>query len=114
MQALVLLNDIQYIEAARALSEVILKLKLLDSDRIEVAFRRLAGREAEKRELAILVQTLEEQRREFRSASAGSDPKKLITIGESKPDPALDPVELASMTVVVQTILNSDSVIWKR
>ncbi|MEQ1936176.1 MAG: DUF1553 domain-containing protein, partial [Fimbriimonadaceae bacterium] len=114
LQALVLLNDIQYIEAARVLAEVVLRQKLSDAERIKVAFRRLAGREVEKREWAILLQTLGEQRKEFKSGTLGSDPKKLIAIGESKPDPALEAVELAAMTVVVQTILNSDSVIWKR
>lgn len=120
LQALVLLNDIQFVEAARVLAQVVLKSPVSDAERIKKAFRRLAGREPEKRELVILLQTLSEQRREFLTPTSAenrvgvSDAHKLIAIGESKPDPALDPIELAAMTVVVQTILNSDSVIWKR
>jgi hypothetical protein len=38
----------------------------------------------------------------------------LINIGASKPNPAIQEIELAAMTVVVQLILNSDAVIWKR
>ena len=39
---------------------------------------------------------------------------KLIAVGDRKPDPALDPIELAATTVLSQTILNLDAAVWKR
>ena len=92
--------------------ERMLKSKASDAERIEVAFLRLSGRGPDAKESAILLQTLKEQTKQFNASPAGA--KKLIAIGDSKPDPTLDPVELAAMTVTIQMILNSDAVIWKR
>lgn len=112
LQALVLLNDVQFVEAARALAELVLKQNASDSDRIRIAFRRLAAREPDARELAILGQVLGEQRAEF--AKTPDEAKKLAKVGEAKPDPTLNPVDVAAFTMTVQTVMNSDSVIWKR
>ena len=112
LQALVLLNDVQFVEAARVLSEKVIHLYGTDTDRIRSAFRRLAAREPDARELAILNQVMSEQRAEF--AKTPEEAKKLAKVGESKPDQNLNPVDVAAMTMTVQTILNSDSVIWKR
>lgn len=112
LQALVLLNDVQYVEAARALAEVVLKAPGGDTERIRRVFVRLAGRPPDARETAVLLETLKGQRAEF--AKDFSAATKLIAVGESKADPSLMPAELASMTVVVQTVMNSDAVIWKR
>jgi hypothetical protein len=112
LQALVLLNDIQYVEASRALAELVMKLNRTDSERIKVAFKRLVGREPDSGEIAILVRTFKEQRAQFQADPTSAS--KLIKVGESKSDAALQPIELAAMTVTVQAILNSDAVIWKR
>ena len=40
--------------------------------------------------------------------------KKLVAVGDSKAAPQVDAKDLAAMTVTVQTILNSDAVVWKR
>jgi hypothetical protein len=112
LQALVLLNDIQFVEAARVLAEVVLKRNSSDSERIREAFARLSGREPDSRELALLEQTLIEQRKQF--ADVPADAAKLVKVGDSKADPALGTVDLAAMTVVVQEMLNSDAVVWKR
>jgi hypothetical protein len=94
------------------LAESVLKKPESETARIRTAFLRLAGREPDPRELAILDQTLREQRSQFEADPKGAG--ELISLGESKPDPALPPAELAAMTVTVQTALNSDAVIWKR
>lgn len=112
LQALVLLNDVQFVEAARALAEFVLKRPGTDASRIRTAFVRLAGRDPDARESAILLETLREQRAQF-ATDAGSA-KKLISVGASKADPALSPNELAAMTVTVQTVMNSDAFVWKR
>ena len=112
LQALVLLNDIQFVEAARVLADLVLKQPGSDADHVSRVFVRLAGREPDTAETAVLLRTLKEQREQYKS-----DPKsasKLISEGDTKASPSIDPVELAAMTVVVQTAMNSDAVIWKR
>ncbi|MFI5384733.1 MAG: DUF1553 domain-containing protein [Fimbriimonadales bacterium] len=112
LQALVLLNDVQFVEAARALAEKVLSVPGDDVGRIRSGFRRLTGREPDARELNILVQTLKEQRAQFASDEASA--KKMIAIGDSKASTSLPPAELAAMAVTMQTVMNSDVVIWKR
>ncbi len=111
LQALVLLNDVQFVEASRVLAQHLLEKKQTDKQSIRETFLRLAGRPPDAEETSLLLQALKEQRADF--AKHPEDAKKLVSLGDSKP-PALDPVELASMTIAVQTVLNSDSVIWKR
>lgn len=112
LQALVLLNDVQFVEAARALADKILGTKAGDPDRIQTMFRRLAGRLATPREVTLLSAAYQEQLKAYRADIDSA--KKLIQVGESKASPGLDPAELAAMTVTVQTVLNSDAVIWRR
>lgn len=112
LQALVLLNDVQYVEAARVLAERVVNDVHGDQAMITEVFLRLAGRLPDSRETAILESTLQEQRKQFES-----DPQsaiKLIAVGDLKPTSGLKATEVAAMTVTVQTVLNSDSVIWKR
>jgi len=108
LQALVLLNDIQFVEASRVLAERTLER----NGNIDVPFLRLAGHLPNPAQKAILRRTFLEQRAIFAADPPSS--VKLISVGESKANPVLNPIDLAAMTIVVQTILNSDSVIWKR
>ena len=112
LQALVLLNDVQFVEGARALAESVLKLNESDSDRIKTMFRRLASREPDAREISILNQVLKEQRTEF--LKTPDEAKKFVKVGESKANDKLGPVDVAAYAMTAQTIINSDSVIWKR
>ncbi len=112
LQALVLMNDVQFVEAARVLAEQVLKFPGDDAVRMQTAFRRLAGRFPDASEQALLQRTLDEQRLVFRRDLAGAT--RLIRVGETAVDGSLRPSELAAWTVAVQTILNSDAVIVKR
>jgi len=112
LQALVLLNDVQYVEAARVLAERVMKERSVPAERNAMAFRLLAGRPPDARETALLLQVLAEQEKTFKANA--SDVTKLLAVGDKKPDPALDKHDLAAMTVVCQAILNSDTVVWKR
>lgn len=112
LQALVLLNDVQYVEAARVLAEHALESYQDRPGQIQFMFHRLAGRNANPQEIAILTQLFSEQHLLFTKAL--QDASKLIHMGDSKPNAKLDVTDLASLTVVAQAILNSDAVIWKR
>ncbi len=112
LQSLVLLNDPQFVEAARVLAEEALKH---DSDiigRIRFAFRRLSGRIPTSRELSAL-EKLVIQQRAFYSSDLNSA-ARVASLGDRKADSALSAADVAAMTVTVQVILNSDSVVWKR
>ncbi len=112
LQALVLLNDIQFVEAARVLAEKVAKQDGDDHKRIQDLFLRLAGRNPDEAEMGILLRTLEEQRQLFTSDEL--DAKKLIAEGDSKAPSDIPAPELAAMTVTAQTVMNSDAVVWKR
>jgi hypothetical protein len=112
LQALVLLNDPQFVEAARALAERAMNeggTKL--ADRVIFVFRTLTGRRPTPRELATLEALYHEQYDEFRGGA--SDPNKLLAIGDAPRKAALDPIECAAMTVLAQAVLNYDEAVTK-
>ena len=110
LQALVLMNDKQFIEAARAFGErLMIEGGNSAEDRIKFAFRLATSRQPSPREVDIAVKTYQSQLDEFQR-----DPKeahKLVNIGESKPRASLDFTELAAWTAVANMILNLDEVI---
>ena len=107
LQALVLMNEPQNVEAARHLAQRALKEK----DVAAAMFRRAAGRPASAKDL----DDLRAAYAAFKEAYAKDveAAKKLIAVGDLKPDASLDPAELASWTMVGQVILNLDRVLCK-
>jgi len=113
LQALALLNDVQIVEAARFVSERMLKEGGADVDaRLAWAFRLVTGRVPADRERPLLRRLFDEQREIFAADRAAA--AKLLAVGEAKPDPSLDPVDLAAGTVFVQAILNHDAAVMRR
>ena len=112
-QAFVLLNDTQFVEAARVLAEKALQESgVVAAQRVAYVFRRFTGRPPETRETEMLLDLLRQQRAIFTAEPARAD--RLIAVGETKPTPALNPVELAATTVMVQAVLNLDATVSKR
>jgi hypothetical protein len=112
-QSFVLLNDPQFVEAARVLAEETLdKPGANPAARISFAFRRLAGREPDARERALLEALFKEQQEIFSKEPARAE--KLINTGQHPHNAAADPVTLAAATVMVQTIMNLDATVWNR
>jgi hypothetical protein len=112
LQALVLLNDVQYVEAARVLAQRVMKESEADGPRIEAGFRSLAGRPPTETEAERLLELLEAQRVFFRDDL--EEAKALLAMGEAKRDESLDAAEHAALTVVMQAIFNLDATIWRR
>jgi len=113
LQALVLLNDPQFVEAARVLGERMVRESAGDRSRaVRLAFRRLATREPTAGELTLLTSLFDEQEQYFKAHP--EDAARLVRIGERPVDPALPAVTVAAATVVAQTVLNLDATIWKR
>jgi Protein of unknown function (DUF1553)/Protein of unknown function (DUF1549)/Concanavalin A-like lectin/glucanases superfamily/Planctomycete cytochrome C len=112
LQALVLMNDPTYIEAARKLAERDLnEAGPNETDRIRYAFRLATDRDPSPKEMTILAALYRKQRAHYDAARG--DAEKLLAIGESPRDPKKDPVDLAAWTMVTSTILNLDETITK-
>jgi hypothetical protein len=113
LQALVLLNDPQYVEAARMLAERMIKEggPTLDAQ-IAFAFRLLTSRRPEPSENEMLQALYEEERTAFEAAPA--DARALLAIGEYPRDRGLPAAEVAARTLVASTIMNYDEVYMKR
>lgn len=112
LQALALLNEVTYIEAARAFAQKILQRGgSSEKSRIEFAFLEALARKPDSNELEILSARLAKNRAKFESDSASVE--KLLTQGEFKHDPNLRRAEVAAYTVLASTILNLDEMVTK-
>jgi mono/diheme cytochrome c family protein len=112
LQALLLLNEPQYVECSRALAERTLREGGATPEaRVAFVFRLAAARKPDAKELAELVAVYRDNLATYtRDVEAA---KKLIAVGESKPDAKLNPGELAAWTMVANLILNLDEVLNK-
>ncbi len=107
LQSLVLLNDPQYVEAARGLSSrVQLQESLDERQQIAMAFRWLTSRVPDEIELDGLINLFEEQIMEFEQDPSSA--QELVSVGVSPLPQNATSVQLAAMTVVTSTIMNLD------
>jgi hypothetical protein len=112
LQALTLLNDVTYVEAARVLAQrVVAEGPPTPEGRIALAFRRATGRRPTAAELRLLLDGYQAHLAHYRDRPEAA--RALARAGEARPATALDPVELAALTVVASTILNLDETITK-
>jgi hypothetical protein len=112
LQALVLLNDVQFVEAARALAaDVLQRHDDLDAQLGE-AFLRLTGRDASAGEFQLLREVFTEQRDLF--ASGEQDAETFLAIGETRLDSPLPAADLAALAATCQAIINLDATIYER
>ncbi len=112
LQALVTLNDVTYVEAARSLAQqMLLGSGADDAARLTEAFRRCTCRSPKPQELALLTKRLQTVREAFSKDEAAA--KKLIAVGDSKANEKLNPADLAAYTSVITLLLNLDETITK-
>jgi hypothetical protein len=112
LQALTLLNDVTYVEAARVLAERMLKEgSPTPGDRIAHGFRLATLRWPSAAERTVLTSGFERRLARFRADLDAA--RELIRAGESKADPSLDAAELAAYTMTASLILNLDETITK-
>lgn len=112
-QAFVLLNDTQFVEAARVLAErALAQTNETRTQQIGFEFRQLTGRPPTAKETELLSQLWDEESAQF--AREPERAKTLIAVGASKANAALNPVELAAATETAQAILSLDATVWKR
>jgi hypothetical protein len=112
LQALVLMNDPTYVEAARALAQRVIKeAKPSPANRAALAFQLATARPATKPELTMLTRLAAQQAQHFKKAP--KEAEALLQNGESEYDRTLRPADLATWTVVASAILNLDETISK-
>jgi hypothetical protein len=111
LQALTLLNDPAYIEAARVLAERVMHLADSPDQRLARAMLLVLARQPAAAELALLRESLDRHRARF--AANLEEAAKLLSTGQSQPDPRLAAVELAAYTTVCSTLLNLDEAVTK-
>jgi hypothetical protein len=112
LQALVTLNDVQFVEASRALAERALKEggETLDSQ-IDYAYRLASGVRPKSFVREILKQSYHDELKLFQADKERAT--KLISAGESPRDDTLDPAIHAAMSIVTSMILNLDEVLTR-
>jgi len=111
LQALVLLNDPEYVEAAQALARRVLReAKPSDEDRITYAFRLCLGRAPERAEVKRLLTLVSTERENF---GHDTDAAKEFANVPKKEGTSENPADLAAWTVLGNVLLNLDETVMK-
>jgi hypothetical protein len=122
LQALVTLNDVQFVEAARVLAQRVLlapagdaagesSTAASDAARIQQCALRLLARPLDPDELSIAQAELADLVAYYEAHH--DDAARLIAFGESKAPAELPPPRLAAWTMLVNTMMNLDEVLNK-
>jgi mono/diheme cytochrome c family protein len=107
LQALQLMNDIQHIEAARALAaRTLIEAPADDAARIDWLYKTVLARSPSADEAKIVAGVVTGSRARYKSDVDAAS--KAIAHGESKPPAGLAPAELAAWTLVANMVLNLD------
>lgn len=114
LQALVTLNDPQFVEAARVLAQHVMPATGSSNRPVGIAaiFKAVISRSARPQEVQLMQQLYAEELADFKT-----NPKRaaeLLSVGEYPVDKTLNTNELAAWTVVASTIMNFDEAIIKR
>jgi len=112
LQALTILNDVTFVEAARVLAARALREGgKTDDSRLSFAFRLATARRPHPKDLDVLHDAIQSHRKHFREhPKAAID---LLKVGESPKDESLDTIEHAAFTAVANLILSLDETITK-
>ena len=112
LQALTLLNETTFVEAARQLAQRVMRSDCTTpAQRLELAFRLVLSRPPNEQELQVLVGSFESQAQRYRAAPEAAT--ALLAVGESQCDTKLDSTELAAYAAVANLIFNLDESVTK-
>lgn len=112
LQALTLLNEVTYVEAARKLAErMMIEGGTSPADRLTFGFYWTTSRRPTESELAILVEGLNSDLARMKQQPDAA--KQLLAVGESKATSSVDPSELAAYTLTANVLLNLDEVVTR-
>ncbi len=112
LQALLLLNDPQYFEAARALAELAFSAGGgTDEARLAYMYRLCTGRRPSENTATELANLLNDERSAYEDDEEAA--KSLVAVGTLPSNESIDPRELAAWTLVANVVLNLDEVVCK-
>ena len=113
LQSLVVLNDPQFVEAARVLAERAMReADGTDQGQVGLAFRMLTGRHPTDDESVILIQLLQSQRNEIET-----DPTlgvRILSVGDFPADESLEASDLAALSLVCSMLMGHNAVMTTR
>jgi hypothetical protein len=105
LQALVLLNDPQMIEAARVLAEKIITQESQTDRQLGKAFRTLLGRQPDAKEKKMMSDFYKNQKEKY--ALRKNDAIAYLDTGDSERNHDLDPAETAALAFVINGLMNT-------
>jgi hypothetical protein len=112
LQALTLMNDVTFVEAARVLAQrVMLEGGTTPEKRLTLAFRLATGRRPRPAEVRVLAEDFREQRARYRNDPGAA--ARLVSVGEFTRNDKLVAGELAAYTTVASLILNLDETVTR-
>jgi hypothetical protein len=111
LQALVTMNDIAFVEAARHFGERMIGHSHDADRRLDFGFRAATARTPSRAERAVLKEALEKHLANYKNDPEAAE--KLISVGDSPVNKDLNPSELAAYTMVANLLLNLDETINK-
>ena len=112
LQALVTLNDPQFVEAARVLAEQALQSDAVNPHgKIDLIFLRLLARPCTPDEQSVVQAGLQRLLAYYEANPA--DAEQLVSVGESPRAPGLAVTELAAWTMLTNELMNLDAVLNK-
>lgn len=112
LQALVLLNDPSFVEAARGLAiRAISEGGDSAASRIQFLYQVCLSRDAKEDELSVLSELAKQQTAEFQATPANAT--AFLKVGQSSDETSSDEVELAAWTAVARVVLNLHEVITR-
>ena len=113
LQALVLMNDTQYVEASKILASRMQMEggKTLD-EQIAYGFRLAVSRYPKEEEKAILKEIFMTEQNRFKETP--KEASRLLSVGKKEVDNTLDKSKTAALTMVANTMLNHDEAYMKR
>ena len=111
LQALVTMNDVQFVEAAKTLAERSMASAPGFDARLDFISNHLLARPLTPAERTIVRKEFDDFRAFYTQNPADSE--KLLNTGEKRPDPGVDPSDYAAFTMVTNELLNLDEVLNK-
>ncbi len=111
LQALNLMNDVTFVEAARVFAQDLLFKFENDVDILNGAYRRLLGRSPSKREMEVLIKSKSDYHQRYVNEQEAAH--SLVEFGEFPVDDSVPVADLASWTMICSTLLNLDETVTK-
>ncbi|MBA4148256.1 MAG: DUF1553 domain-containing protein [Verrucomicrobia bacterium] len=111
LQALVTMNDPQFVEASRHLGARMIQQSNDMEQRLNFGFRLVTARQPSKTERTILKQTLQKHLAKYQSDSDSAE--KLVAVGDSPVNKEIAAPELAAYTMIASLLLNLDETVNK-